>query len=146
VGTWGDGPFDNDEAADWCDYLHDVPPSERAEMIRTTLTTAARNTGYLVYVKACSAIAAAAIVASQLPGGTPITSPYAHDFLLASEALDLDDDLPQLAVEALDRILGDNSEWRELRADAGVTEFPQIAKLRRVLSGPSEVPGQIELF
>ncbi|RUL89912.1 DUF4259 domain-containing protein [Verrucosispora sp. FIM060022] len=146
MGTWDDGPFDNDTAADWCGELHDADPSARAAMVRAALTTAALNTGYLDHVNAVSAIAAAAITASQMPGGDPITSPYAPDFLLAGESLDLDDDLPQLAVEALDRVLSDDSEWRSDWAEAGVSEFPQINKLRAVLSGPPELPGQIALF
>ncbi|MBL6280032.1 DUF4259 domain-containing protein [Micromonospora fiedleri] len=146
MGTWDDGPFDNDTAADWCGDLHDADPSARAAMVRAALTTAAFDTGYLDHVNAVSAIAAAAITASQMPGGDPITSPYAPDFLLAGESLDLDDDLPQLAVEALDRVLSDDSEWRSDWAEAGVSEFPQINKLRAVLSGPPELPGQIALF
>ncbi|TYC00458.1 DUF4259 domain-containing protein [Micromonospora sp. WP24] len=100
MGTWDDGPFDNDSAADWCGELHDADPSARSAMVRAALTTAALNTDYLDYDDAASAIAAAAIAASQMPGGDPITSPYAPDFL----------------------------------------------KLRAVLSGPPELPGQIALL
>jgi hypothetical protein len=146
MGTWDDGPFDNDSAADWCDGLHDADPSVRAAIVRAVLATAARNTGWLDHGDAVPAIAAAAIVASQMPGGEPITSPYAPDFLLAGEFLDLDDDVPQLAVEALDRVLGDDSEWRIDWAEAGVQEFPQLDKLRAVLSGPPELPGQLALL
>ncbi|MEU4476351.1 DUF4259 domain-containing protein [Micromonospora sp. NPDC023888] len=146
MGTWDDGPFDNDTAADWCGDLHDADPSTRAAMVRAALSTAALNTGYLDHDDAVSAIAAAAIVASLMPGGAPITSPYAPDFLLAGESLDLDDDLPQLAVEALDQVLSDDSEWRSDWGEAGVSEFPQINKLRSVLSGPPELPGQIALL
>ncbi|MET7668658.1 DUF4259 domain-containing protein [Micromonospora luteifusca] len=145
MGTWDDGPFDNDSAADWCGDLHEADPSVRAAMVRAALATAALSTDYLDHDDAASAIAAAAIVASQMPGGDPITSPYAPDFLLAGESLDLDD-LSQLAVEALDRVLGDDSEWRSLWGEAGASEFPQINKLRAVLSGPPELPGQIALL
>lgn len=147
MGTWDDGPFDNDTAADWCDDLQDADPSARPAIVRAVLTTAAINAGHLAYQHAVEAIAAAAIVASQMPGGESILSPYAPDFLLAGEALDLDDDLPQLAVEALDQVLGgDGSEWRLDWGEAGVSEFPQINKLRAVLSGPPELPGQAALF
>jgi len=145
MGAWDDGPFDNDPAADWCGDLYDAHPSERVGLVRAALATAAHNTGYLDYDDAAPAIAAAAIVASRLPGGAPIASPYAPDFPLAGEALELDVDLAQLAVEALDRILGDDSEWRSLWSKGGATEFPQIAKLRAVLS-PRELPGQIALL
>lgn len=141
MGAWGEGPFDNDDAADWCGDLDAADPSERRGMVRWALATAARNSGYLEMDEAGTAIAAAAIVASRMPGGPPITSTYAPDFLLAGEPLELDADLPELAVEALARILGDNSEWRDLWEEAGGTEFPHIDRLRAVLSGPSEPPG-----
>ncbi|MEU4780686.1 DUF4259 domain-containing protein [Micromonospora sp. NPDC023633] len=146
MGTWDDGPFDNDSAADWCGDLHDADPAARKAMVRAALTTAALNTGYLGHDDAVSAIAAAAIVASQIPGGDPITSPYAPDFLLAGDCLDLDDDLPQLALDALDRVFSGDSEWRDQWGEAGFSNFPQINKLRTVLSGPSELPGQIALL
>ena len=66
--------------------------------------------------------------------------------LLPCKALGVDDDLPQLAIEALDRVLGDDSEWRSLWGEAGASEFPQINKLRAVLSGPPELPGQIAML
>ncbi|WP_255471906.1 DUF4259 domain-containing protein [Micromonospora sp. MP36] len=145
MGAWGEGPFENDSAADWCDGLHDAHPSERRGMVRAALTTAAHTTGYLDYDDAAAAIAAAAIVASRMPGGPPITSTYAPNFLLAGDALELDDDLPELAAEALARVLGDDSEWRELWSEAGATQFPHLEKLRAVLT-PTELPGQIGLL
>ncbi|MFG2013189.1 DUF4259 domain-containing protein [Micromonospora sp. NPDC048868] len=139
-------PYDNDTAADWCGDLHDADPSARSAMVRAALTTAALNTGYLEHDEAVSAIAAAAIVASHMPGGDPITSPCAPDFLLAGESLDLDDDLPQLAIDALDRVLGDDSEWRDQWGKAESPDFPQIHKLRAVLYGPPELPGKSAPF
>jgi hypothetical protein len=139
---WAEGPFDNDTAADWCGYLHEADPAERAAIVRATLVTAATNEAYLDHDDAAPAIAAAAILASGMPGGAPITSPYAPDFVLAGEPLDLDDDLPQLAVQALDRILGVDSEWQALWGEGGATEFPEIDRLRAVLSAAPEVPGQ----
>ncbi|MEW2329632.1 DUF4259 domain-containing protein [Micromonospora chersina] len=146
MGAWGEGPFDNDSAADWCFELHDAHPSERRGMVRAALAAAACNSGYLDLADAAPAIAAAAIVASRLPDGPPITSAHAPDFLLAGESLELDDDLPELAIAALARILDGDSEWRELWSEAGATEFPQIDRLRAVLSGPTELPGQIALL
>lgn len=73
-----------------------------------------------------------AIIAFHVPGEAPITSPYAPDFLLAGEVLQLDNDMPQLAIEALDRILGDNSEWRDLWGEGG-----EQSSLSSTGSGPS---------
>ncbi|MFI7284633.1 DUF4259 domain-containing protein [Micromonospora chersina] len=146
MGAWGEGPFDNDSAADWCSELHDAHPSERGRMVRAALATAASNSGYLDLGDAAPAIAAAAIVAARLPDGPPIASAYAPDFLLAGESLELDEDLPELAIAALGRILDEDSEWRELWGEAGATAFPQIDRIRAVLSGPTELPGQIALL
>ncbi|MFX0594362.1 DUF4259 domain-containing protein [Melissospora conviva] len=146
MGAWGEGTFENDSAADWCDGLHDADPSERRGMVRAALTTAAHTTGYLEYDDAAAAIAAAAIVASRMPGGPPITSTYAPNFLLAGDALELDEDVPELAAEALVRVLGDHSEWRELWSEAGAMQFPHLEELRAVLPTPTELPGQVGLF
>jgi len=146
MGTWGEGPFDNDTAADWCGELDDADPAARGELIRTALTAVASTQGYLDCSGVEAAIAAAAIVASRLPGGPPMTSNYAPEFLLAGQSLDLDDDMRELAVRALHRILGDDSEWRELWNDAGVLEFPEIDRLHAVLAPPAQIPGQMTLL
>ncbi|GAA3782356.1 hypothetical protein GCM10022225_83390 [Plantactinospora mayteni] len=58
------------------------------------------------------------MVASQLPGGEPLVTPYAPDFLLEGGTLDIPHDIPPLALCALARVLGDDSEWRDLWEDA----------------------------
>jgi hypothetical protein len=115
MGTWDVGPFDNDIAADWCGDLHDTAPGQRTTAVRDALAAVVDNGGeYLDSDLAVEAVAAAAIVASQLPGGAQVTSAYAPDFLLEGGRLQVPDDLPALAVRALDRIVGEDSEWREL--------------------------------
>jgi len=80
-----------------------------------------------------------AIIAASLPGGTPIPSHAAPDFLRNGEALPFSPDLPALAVRALDRIVSDdNSEWAALWKDASNEEaFERVAQLRSVLSIPT---------
>jgi hypothetical protein len=119
MGTWDVGPFDNDTAADWCGDLDDAVPERRAALIRDALTRVAQHGDeYLDSRDAVEAIAAAAIVASQLPGGAAIDTPYAPEFLLEGGAVEVADDVPAIAVRALDRIVGKDSEWRELWEDA----------------------------
>lgn len=48
---------------------------------------------------------------------------------------------PRIAVEALDRVLSEDSEWRDLWGEGGATTFPQVNKLRSVLCGPPGLPG-----
>jgi Domain of unknown function (DUF4259) len=59
---------------------------------------------------ACEAIAAAAVVAARLPGAAPLPPPNAPEIGL----LDISADISGLALRALDRIAGDDSEWRSL--------------------------------
>ncbi len=137
MGTWDVGPFDNDTAADWCGDLDDAAPEQRAVLIRVALSRIAEHGDeYLDSDDAVEAIAAAAIVASQLPGGTAIETPYAPDFLLEGGTVEVADDVPAIAVRALDRIVGEDSEWRELWEEAEES-FPQalasVESLRAVL-------------
>jgi hypothetical protein len=125
MGTWDVGPFDNDTAADWCGDLDDAAPEQRAVLIRDALGRVAQHGDeYLDSDDAVQAIAAAAIVAAQLPGGTAVDTPYAPDFLLNGGTVEVADDVPAIAVRALDRIVEDDSEWRELWEDAEES-YPQ---------------------
>ncbi len=125
MGTWDVGPFDNDTAADWCGDLDDAAPEQRVVLIRDALSRVAEHGDeYLDSDDAVEAIAAAAIVASQLPGGTAIDTAYAPDFLLEGGIVEMADDIPAIAVRALDRVVGDDSEWRELWEEAEES-YPQ---------------------
>ncbi|MGS2617117.1 DUF4259 domain-containing protein [Micromonospora sp. LZ34] len=137
MGSWDSGPFDNDTAADWCGDLDDADTAQRPALVREALTRAAGEDGYLDADIACEAIAAAAIVAAQLPGGQPITSPYAPDFLRDGGRLDVPDNLAVLAVRALDRIMATDSEWHDLWQDAAGNvnpAFDAVRSLRGVLT------------
>ena len=132
MGTWDIGPFDNDTAADWCGDLHDATPAQRPAMVRSAFTAVLDNgDDYLDSDLAVEAIAAAAIVASQLPGGAAITSSYAPDFLLAGGSVEVPADVLALVVPALDRIVEDNSEWRELWEESA-EGAPALAALQQI--------------
>jgi hypothetical protein len=136
MGTWDIGPFDNDSAADWCGDLHDAAPAQRPAMMRSAITAVLDNgDDYLDSDLAVEAIAAAAIVASQLPGGAAITSSYAPDFLLEGGRIEIPDDVPALAVRALDRIVGDDSEWRELweESEEGAPALAALQQIRTTI-------------
>ncbi|MFI5490777.1 DUF4259 domain-containing protein [Micromonospora echinaurantiaca] len=138
MGSWDSGPFDNDTAADWCGDLDDADAPERPALVREALSRVAGEEGYLDADIACEAIAAAAIVAAQLPAGQPITSPYAPDFLRDGGQLDLPDDVAALAVKALDRVMAKDSEWHDLWQDAAAGNinpaFDAVHSLRRTLT------------
>jgi hypothetical protein len=136
VGTWDSGPFDNDSAADWCGDLDDADPADRLGIVRQALAVVADHTGYLDDRLGVRAIAAAAVIVSQRPGVEPLTSPYAPDFLLEGEGLVVPEDVAALAVRALDRVVGDDSEWRELWEDTGDAEdaLAVVGDLRTALT------------
>ncbi|RIV40356.1 DUF4259 domain-containing protein [Micromonospora radicis] len=137
MGTWDSGPFDNDTAADWCGDLDDADLAKRPTLVREALSRAADEDGYLDSDVACEAIAAAAIVAAQQPGGPPIASAYAPGFLLDGGRFELPDDLVVLAVRALDRVMAADSEWHDLWQDAAGNvnpAFDAVRGLRGVLT------------
>ncbi|MDP9794969.1 hypothetical protein J2S43_003481 [Catenuloplanes nepalensis] len=133
MGTWDVGPFDNDTAADWCGDLNEAAPERRAALIRAVLSrVAAHGDGFLDSRDAEQAIAAAAIVASRLPGGAAIDTPYAPGFLLEGGPVEVADDVPAIAVRALERIVGDDSEWRELWAEAEGSYPQALASVKAI--------------
>jgi hypothetical protein len=132
MGAWGQGPFDNDSALDWCNELERADPSQRSGMVRAALVKAVGEVGYLDYDFGAEAVAAAAIVASQMPTGEPITSSMVPEFLRSGTLPVFNEDVAELAIAALDRVLGDQSEWRALWGEGGATEFPAMNRLRAV--------------
>ena len=74
MGTWGTGPFDNDTAADFAGDLDDAPPGEREALVRGVLARTVSAAGYLD--EAQEAVAAAALIAAQCPGGRPVETVY----------------------------------------------------------------------
>ncbi|MGW1815863.1 DUF4259 domain-containing protein [Streptomyces sp. NPDC002125] len=136
MGTWGMGHFDSDTAADFSGSLDDAPPGKREEMIREALAFAAR-TGPEEYLDADDgvvAVAAAALLAAQRPGGTPVDTVYGPDEPLPPL---LTPDLCELAVRALGRVIAEESELLDLWDDAGEGEqwSAGVRELRAILAG-----------
>ena len=99
MGTWGTGPFDNDTAADFAGDLDDAPPGEREALVRGVLARTVSAAGYLD--EAQEAVAAAALIAAQCPGGRPVETVYGPEQPLPV----FPEDLRELAARALDRVL-----------------------------------------
>ncbi|NEC68175.1 DUF4259 domain-containing protein [Streptomyces sp. SID9727] len=125
MGTWDVGPFDNDTAADWCGGLDDAAPEAREGMVRAALAETAGTADYLDSDVANEAIAAAALVAAQCPGGAAADSAYGPD-----EPLPDLTGLRELALRALDRVLTEPSEalelWEEAEDGPWHTEVNQL--------------------
>ncbi|MEV6810792.1 DUF4259 domain-containing protein [Micromonospora sp. NPDC051296] len=137
MGTWDVGPFDSDRAADWCGDLDDAAAAQRPALVEAALTAVLAEPDYLESDLAVEAIAAAAIIAAHRPGGPVIESPYAPNFLLKGERMALDHRLDGLALRALDRVVADNSEWRELWEETSYYDqaLDEVAAIRSVLNG-----------
>ena len=139
MGTWGTGPFDNDTAADWAGDFDEADLAERPAMIRDALTAAADAEDYLDADDAMAALAAAAVVSSAQTNGPQLDDNYGPG-PDAVDGLELDESLRTLAVQAVTRVLGADSEWRELWEDAG--EFDEArAALEPILSALQDTPG-----
>ncbi|MFE7385873.1 DUF4259 domain-containing protein [Streptomyces zhihengii] len=139
MGTWDTGPFDNDTAADFADTLDDVSPAKREALIRGVLMRTVDATDWLTEGE--EAVAAAALIAAQCPGGDPSDTPYGPKTPMPA----FPNDLRPLADEALSRVISneagpasnwvDPEGWKQWRAN--------LNRLRAVLVPP---PPTIPLF
>ncbi|MDX3657614.1 DUF4259 domain-containing protein [Streptomyces sp. ID05-26A] len=131
MGTWDIGHFDNDTAADFSGSLDDALETERETLVRSALTDTIESDEYLDSYEACKALASAALIAAQLPAGTPITTSYAPKKPLPVFSADL----RPLAVSALDRVLAPESELVELwdETEYGPQWRQSVADLKAVL-------------
>ena len=137
MGTWDTGPFGNDTAADFCDGLDDAAVEERAGMIRGVLLRAVGSGEYLEAPEAEEAVAAAALVAAQCPGGDPPDPVYGPELPLPDLAA-----LRDLAVEALDRVLAEGSESGDLWDESNGGRWrAAVGRIRDVLRPPVPAPG-----
>ena len=132
MGTWGTGPFDNDTAADFAGDLDDASPGEREALVRGVLTRTVRATGDLHEMP--EAVAAAALVAAQCPGGSPVVTVYGPQQPLPA----FPEDLRELAARALDRVLADELRLRETWVDPADARqwLASIRAFRDVLDPP----------
>ena len=106
MAAWDKGPFDNDAAADWTGEFGEASEQARMEMLEEALRAAADETDYLDTDTAFEAIAAAAVIAARMPGGPPVDSELVIE-------VELPPGLPDLALRALDRIVDEDSGWRD---------------------------------
>lgn len=112
MATWQFGPFDNDDAVDWCAALENTAPGQRLDVVRRTLDAAVSAGRTLPAEDAARAIAAAATVLQSLTGMPPSDSAYAPRFLLNPNDIQVTPPLRSLAKRALDAVLADGSAWR----------------------------------
>ena len=135
MGTWGSGPFENDDAADFADELDDADPAQREVLIRGALQRAVDVDEYLEADDAARAVAAAAVVAATRTPGMPVDDDAdGPEFLLTGDLNPLPEDLAGLARQALDRVAAEDSEWREAWEESDALD-EAVAALDEVRSG-----------
>ncbi|MFD8594950.1 DUF4259 domain-containing protein [Kitasatospora sp. NPDC059646] len=135
MGAWATGPFDNDTAADFAGDLDAAAPELREGLVRAVLGGGAAELGHLDAWDGDRIVAAAALVASQCPGGGPVSTAYGPDQPLPV----FDADLRRLALDAPGTVLGEDSELAELwdDADRGADRRREVERLRAVLHAAS---------
>jgi hypothetical protein len=119
MGTWGTGPFDDDQASDW---VWELQEAKDWGVVMTALRGAADAAdAYLEAPDGQIAWAAAAVVAAADDPG--VTVPEEVSNWLASHRADRPSDAGPLASKALQRITSDQSELVELWEEAGDEEW-----------------------
>jgi hypothetical protein len=132
MGTWDIGPFDNDNAADFAGALDRADEAQRFVLVRDALAAVVDGREeYLDGDEAVGAVASAALIAGQLPGGRPVVAYGPREPLPDLTGL------REAAVAALGRVLAAKSEVAELWDEAGHGELWRqgIGRLLQVLRG-----------
>ncbi|WP_326612485.1 DUF4259 domain-containing protein [Streptomyces scopuliridis] len=146
MGTWDTGHFDNDAAVDFSADLDEVTVERRTEIVRAALLRAVGGDsgdvtgGPLDGEVGAAAVAAAALVAAQCPGGPPVESVYGPEEPLPR----LPEELRELALLALDRVSLAGSEVRDrwVKADGENGAWHHgMAELRAALTAAITGPG-----
>lgn len=141
MGTWDIGPFENDMAADFACTLDETASDKREDLVRATLSRTIRARDYLESPEGAEAVAAAALIAAQCPGGDPISASYGPDEPLPT----FSDDLRPLAAQALDRVVGEKSELADLWDEtlSGPKWRHCVNRLRVVLAPEPDPQGEV---
>lgn len=115
MAAWGPGPFDNDAATSWAGRFDVADHDGRLELVRTALRAVLDGDGG---ADDGEAVAAATVVAAVVPGGLSF-DPTDGPVPITADALDVDDDLRLLALDALRRVSSHGSPWYRRWAEAG---------------------------
>ncbi|MET0701799.1 MAG: DUF4259 domain-containing protein [Mycobacterium sp.] len=133
MGAWGEGIFDNDWAADWAATFDDTDVADRLGFITRTLERGTAS-GYIDIDVGEAVLAAAAVVASQVPDGPALDPSYGPQTLGDTVGFEVTDELRALTVQALRGVTGANSEWLELWADSDADPLALANELITVLT------------
>ena len=108
MGAWGVKTFENDDSSDW---LYDLEESSDLSVIETALNEA--DSEYIEAPEGCNILAASEVIAA-LQGKANVGFPEnAAEWVSKNESLD-SSHLNETAITALDKLLSDGSELKEL--------------------------------
>lgn len=112
MGAWGVKVFDDDDAIDWAYGLDSVTD---LSLVESALATVQKTDGYLEAPDASNALAACEVLA-RLRGHSGYQNSYTEkvDQWVAVHPCKVSPTLVDRASTVIDRILGENSELREL--------------------------------
>ena len=121
MGAWSHEPFGNDDANDWA---YDLEKVSDLSLVEQALDQALDAEDYLEAPDGSNAVAAVEVLAKMLGKGTQSDS-YTEkiDEWLESVSVKPSKELLDKAKRVLVRVLGENSELKELWDDAGVDEW-----------------------
>ncbi len=112
MATWNVGPFDNDDAVDWCVRLEALSALGQVEALARTINLVQSRGADLSDAEASEAVAAAATVLQVHTGRPDVDALYAPRFLLETDHIVATSELRRSAVSALDLIMTSGSIWR----------------------------------
>ncbi len=134
MGAWGYGAFDNDDAGDWAFGLEET---DDLSLVEEAIDGVLEADGYLDAPAASEALAACEVIA-RLQGryGKRDSSTEDVDAWVEAHRLPVPPELIDRADRAIDRIIGPESELRELWDDAGAEAWlASVEELRGRVRG-----------
>ncbi|MBR7832158.1 DUF4259 domain-containing protein [Actinospica durhamensis] len=136
MGTWQVGPFDNDVAMDFFDEIEETPDPEVPAKLSSVLSAVAGRPGRVELAEGHLAVAAAGLVAAGRSRSAATGNPSVDEWLTVHRPV-TDTACARLALAALDRVGGSDSEWMDLWAttDNKQAVRDRLEELRAVLSG-----------
>jgi alpha-glucosidase len=142
MGTWGVHPFGSDTALDFLDLISTLSPQARLELILRTLQSASYDSPALDSVSLPEeVIAAASIVAVNLPGGEELPWNDEYEGLRGSLPMPVSIEVRTLAYDALELALPVDGWWWQSWVDTDDRSQMQssIDSVKTVLRGRDDL-------
>jgi len=136
MGTWQVGPFDNDVAMDFFDEIEETPDEQVLKKLSSVLSAVAERPGRVELHEGHLAVAAAGLVAAGRSRSAATGNASVDEWLIVHRPA-TDQDSARIALAALDKVSGPDSEWMDLWAttDQRTAVEERLDGLRAVLTG-----------